>query len=61
MFMMTNNQNVLDFVKKYTELFKPDNVVWIDASKQQYKELVSEAIATGEIIKLLSGLALITL
>ena len=50
--MMTNNQNVLDFVKKYTELFKPDNVVWIDASKQQYKELVSEAIATGEIIKL---------
>ena len=49
---MTNNQNVLDFVKKYTELFKPDNVVWIDASKQQYKELVSEAIATGEIIKL---------
>lgn len=52
MFMMTNNQNVLDFVKKYTELFKPDNVVWIDASKQQYKELVSEAIATGEIIKL---------
>ena len=50
--MMTNNQNVLDFVKKYTELFQPDNVVWIDASKQQYKELVSEAIATGEIIKL---------
>ena len=49
---MTNNQNVLDFVKKYTELFQPDNVVWIDASKQQYKELVSEAIATGEIIKL---------
>ncbi len=49
---MTNNQHVLDFVDKYTKLFQPDNVVWIDASKQQYKELVSEAIATGEIIKL---------
>lgn len=53
---MTNNQHVLDFVNKYTELFKPDSVVWIDASKQQYKELVSEAIATGEIIKLNSKL-----
>jgi len=50
--MMTNNQHVLDFVDKYTKLFQPDNVVWIDSSKQQYKELVSEAIATGEIIKL---------
>ena len=49
---MTNNQHVLDFVKKYTELFQPDDVVWIDAGKQQYKELVSEAIATGEVIKL---------
>ncbi|NCA93028.1 phosphoenolpyruvate carboxykinase (GTP), partial [bacterium] len=49
---MTTNQNILDFVKKYTELFQPDNVVWIDASKAQYKELVSSAIATGEIIKL---------
>lgn len=54
--MMTSNQHVLDFVKKYTELFQPDNVVWIDASKQQYKELVSEAIATGEVIKLNSKL-----
>ncbi|MBR1747982.1 MAG: phosphoenolpyruvate carboxykinase (GTP) [Clostridia bacterium] len=53
---MTNNQHVLDFVDKYTKLFQPDNVVWIDSSKQQYKELVSEAIATGEIIKLNSKL-----
>ncbi len=49
---MTTNQNILDFVKKYTELFQPDNTVWIDSSKAQYKELVSSAVATGEIIKL---------
>lgn len=54
--MMTSNQHVLDFVEKYTKLFQPDNVVWIDASKQQYKELVSEALATGEVIKLNSKL-----
>ena len=54
--MMTNNQHVLDFVDKYTKLFQPDNVVWIDSSKQQYKELVSEGIATGELIKLNSKL-----
>ncbi|HOO22985.1 MAG TPA: phosphoenolpyruvate carboxykinase (GTP) [Clostridia bacterium] len=53
---MTTNQYILDFVDKYTKHFQPDNVVWIDASKQQYKELVSEAIATGEIIKLNSKL-----
>ncbi len=49
---MTTNQNVINFVNKYKELFQPDNVVWIDASKAQYKELVSEAIATGEVTKL---------
>ncbi|MGN1042670.1 MAG: phosphoenolpyruvate carboxykinase (GTP), partial [Christensenellales bacterium] len=49
---MTDNKHVLDFVNKYAELFQPDDVVWIDAGKEQYKMLVSEAIATGEIIKL---------
>ncbi|HKL73484.1 MAG TPA: phosphoenolpyruvate carboxykinase (GTP) [Clostridia bacterium] len=53
---MTTNKNVLEFVDKYTKHFQPDNVIWIDASKQQYKELVSEAIATGEVIKLNSKL-----
>ncbi|MDD4316461.1 MAG: phosphoenolpyruvate carboxykinase (GTP) [Clostridia bacterium] len=49
---MTNNQFILNFVKKYQDLFQPDNVVWIDASKQQSKELTSEGIATGELKKL---------
>lgn len=53
---MTNNKYVLEFIEKYTKLFTPDKVVWIDASKEQYKELVSEAIATGEVVKLNSKL-----
>ncbi len=49
---MTDNRNVLDFIEKYTKLFQPDDVVWIDAAKEQYKILVSEAIANGEVQKL---------
>ena len=49
---MTNNRYVLDFVKKYQDLFQPDKVVWIDGSKKQKRELTNEGAATGEIIKL---------
>lgn len=53
---MTTNKHVLEFVDKYTKHFTPDNVVWIDASKSQTRELTSEAIATGEVVKLNSKL-----
>lgn len=53
---MTDNQNILQFVDKYEKLFKPDEVVWIDGSKEQHKLLVSEAIAVGEVIKLSNSL-----
>ncbi len=49
---MTNNKYVLDFVKKYADLMTPDNIVWIDGSKQQKKELTDIAASTGEVIKL---------
>ncbi|MDR0751953.1 MAG: phosphoenolpyruvate carboxykinase (GTP) [Christensenellaceae bacterium] len=49
---MTQNQHVLDFVAKYQALMNPDNVVWIDGSKQQKADLTAEAISTGEVIKL---------
>lgn len=49
---MTNNRYVLDFVKKYQDLFQPDKVVWLDGSKKQKRELTNEGAATGEIIKL---------
>lgn len=49
---MTDNQHVLDFVQKYTALFQPDQVVWIDGSKKQLKELTDIAVKTGEVEKL---------
>lgn len=49
---MTNNEHVLKFVEKYTKLMNPDQVVWIDGSKKQIKELTEEAAASGEVIKL---------
>lgn len=49
---MTNNKHILNFVKKYQELFQPDSVVWIDGSKQQKKELTNQGAETGEIVKL---------
>ena len=53
---MTNNQYILSFVEKYTKLFTPDEVVWIDGSKEQHKLLVCEAIAMGEVQKLSNSL-----
>ncbi len=49
---MTDNKFVLDFVEKYRKLFKPDDVVWVDESKEQQKLLVSDAIAEGEVTRL---------
>ncbi len=53
---MTDNKYVLDFVEKYRKLFQPDEVVWVDESKEQHKMLVSDAIASGEVIKLSNSL-----
>lgn len=49
---MTDNKFVLEFVEKYKKLFKPDDVVWVDESKEQQKLLVSDAIAEGEVTRL---------
>lgn len=54
--IMTDNKYVLDFVEKYRKLFSPDEVVWVDGSKEQHKLLTCEAIATGEVIKLSNSL-----
>ncbi|MBQ7425090.1 MAG: phosphoenolpyruvate carboxykinase (GTP), partial [Lachnospiraceae bacterium] len=39
---MTNNQNVLKWVDEMVALCKPDNVVWIDGSKEQIDSLIEE-------------------
>ena len=49
---LTNNQNVIKWVDEMVALCKPENVVWIDGSKEQLDELKKEAIATGEMIEL---------
>ena len=49
---LTQNQKVLDFVNEYAQLATPDEIVWIDGSKEQLDALRQEACATGEIIKL---------
>lgn len=49
---LTTNKSVLDFVKKYADLFTPDEVVWITGEKKQLKELTDIAVKTGEVLKL---------
>ncbi|MDE5557768.1 MAG: phosphoenolpyruvate carboxykinase (GTP) [Ruminococcus sp.] len=49
---LTNNQNVIKWVDEMVALCKPENVVWIDGSKEQLDALRKEAIETGEMIEL---------
>ena len=49
---MTNNKQVLEFVKNSAELCQPDNIVWITGEEAQLEELRKEALSTGELIKL---------
>ena len=43
---LTNNKNVLTWVKEMEELMTPDKVVWIDGSEEQLKALREEAFST---------------
>ncbi|MCM1507482.1 MAG: phosphoenolpyruvate carboxykinase (GTP) [Ruminococcus flavefaciens] len=49
---LTNNQNVIKWVDEMVALCKPENVVWIDGSKEQLEALRKEAVETGEMIEL---------
>ncbi len=49
---MTKNKSVLAWIEEMKDLVKPDNVVWIDGSREQTEALYSEATKTGELIKL---------
>ena len=49
---MTNNKYVLAWIEEMKSLVTPDNVVWIDGSKEQIEALRKEACSTGEMIKL---------
>ena len=49
---LTNNKQVLEFVKKSADLCQPDKIVWITGEEAQLEELRKEALSTGELIKL---------
>lgn len=49
---MVTNQLVNDWVKEMAELTKPDEVVWIDGSKEQLDEIRKLSLATSEMIEL---------
>lgn len=49
---MVTNPAVNDWVKEMAELTKPEQIVWIDGSREQLEQIKNEALATGEMIEL---------
>lgn len=49
---MTSNKKVLDWVEEMKALTEPDNIVWVDGSKEQLDELTKQAVASGTLITL---------
>lgn len=47
--MLTKNKNVLKWVDEMVALCKPDNVVWIDGSEKQLKEIRDLSVSQGEL------------
>jgi phosphoenolpyruvate carboxykinase (GTP) len=48
----TQDKQLKDWVNKMAALCKPDDIVWIDGSEAQRKEIEAQAIDEGEIIRL---------
>ena len=48
----TTNKKVKDWVGKMAQLCQPDEIIWIDGSDEQRKQLELEAMSSGEIIQL---------
>ena len=49
---MVKNQLVNDWVKQMADMTKPDEIVWVDGSKEQLEEIKKIALGTGEMIQL---------
>ena len=47
---MITNQKVNDWVKEMADMTKPDEIVWIDGSKEQLDGIRKIALETGEMI-----------
>ena len=49
---MVTNRVVNDWVKEMAEMTKPDDIVWLDGSKEQLEQIKRIALETGEMIEL---------
>lgn len=49
---MTKNETMLNWVGEMRELVQPDEVVWIDGSREQIEALRKKACGSGDLIKL---------
>ncbi len=48
----TSNEALLVWVKKMTELCKPEKVVWVDGSQEEYDRLCQQMVDSGTFIRL---------
>ncbi len=48
----THNKKLKDWVLKMARLCEPDDIVWIDGSEAQRRQLEKETLETGELIQL---------
>lgn len=50
--METRNPTVRQWIEEMAALTKPDQIVWIDGSKEQKEQLTAEAMSTGELLEM---------
>jgi len=48
----THSKKLIDWVNKMVKLCQPEEIVWIDGSGEQRKQLEEESLASGELIPL---------
>ncbi len=48
----TKSKNLVDWVNKMARMCQPQDIVWIDGSLEQKRQLEDECVADGELIKL---------
>jgi len=49
---VTNNKEVLKWINEITELTKPSEIIWIDGSEEQKKEIYKKALESGDLMEL---------
>jgi len=50
--MKTNHKELHNWIKEMAVMCQPDNVVWVDGSREQKESLEKEALSTGELMPL---------